>query len=495
MRMRLAHHLVRHPDSGVWHFRVIVPKNLRPVVGKGVIKRSLGTRDPTEARAWAYALGARCAQMFATARGALGAGMSKRWDDDAVARMMGQINRNSGGRAAQWEVETPSGFKVRTDGSEQDHVRGLEALRSLAALADLRAHTPSVSAPAVVAGPTLAEAIANYTAVEALALKPNTWSQRKRSLAHFAKAIGPTTQVAAITRPMASRWSDGLLKSGQSNVYVANQVSHVAQLFDALARKEIIQTNPVRGLVVVKKSEKAARRSQGHEWEPFDVETLKRIFDPDNLAKTRMEHVRWGAVIGLYTGARVGEIAQIFLRDFVVEAGTPCLKVCADSDGQSIKTGQSGERIVPIHPDLIALGLLERVEHLRAQGEDRLFPKMRIDSAAGRGNSISKGFNYYLAGIGVKPRRAHGIVGVHSLRKTVIQALQGSNLTPERRRALVGHEAGDPAADTHQTSYMRPWVAAELAAFFPGLPWNAWLSFDSLRQLLVGIDGEVHGET
>lgn len=484
MRMRLAHHLVRHPASGVWHFRVIVPKNLRPVVGKSVIKRSLGTKDPTEARAWAYALGARCAQMFATARGALGAGMSKRWDDDAVARMMGQINRNSGGRTAQWEVETPSGFKVRTDGSERDHVRGLEALRSLAALADLRAHTPSVSAPAVVAGPTLAEAIANYTAVEALALKPNTWSQRKRSLAHFAKAIGPTTRVATITRPMASCWSDDLLKSGQSNVYVANQVSHVAQLFDALARKEIIQTNPVRGLVVVKKSEKAARRSQGHEWEPFDLETLKRIFDPKNLAKTRMEHVRWGAVIGLYTGARVGEIAQIFLRDFVVEEGTHCLKICADSDGQSIKTGESGERLVPVHPDLVRLGLLERVAQLRAAGEERLFPRMRIDSAAGRGNSMSKGFNYYLAGLGIRPRRANGIIGIHSLRKTVIQTLQGSGLSAERRRALVGHDAADPVSDTHEGSYMRAWTAQELALYFPGLTWGSWLNFDDCSVLL-----------
>jgi hypothetical protein len=109
---------------------------------------------------------------------------------------------------------------------------------------------------------------------------------------------------------------------------------------------------------------------------------------------------------------------------------------------------------------------------------------MRIDSAAGRGNSISKGFSYYLASLGVKPRREHGIVGVHSLRKTVIQTLQGSPLSAERRRAIVGHENGDPPSDTHATAYMRPWTGKELASFFPGLPWGEWLAVDELRPLL-----------
>jgi len=331
---------------------------------------------------------------------------------------------------------------------------------------------------------TLNEAIKDYAEVEGAALKPNTWSQRSRALQAFAETIGGHLRIGVITRPMASVWSDGLLRSGKSKVYVANCVSHVAQLFETLVTKGHLTTNPVKGLVVVKKKEKAARRSEGHEWEPFEVEQLKRIFDPANLVRAKMEHVRWGAVIALYTGARVGEIAQIFLRDFVMVDEVHCIKICADSDGQSIKTGEGGERLIPVHPDLMALGLIERVEKLRAEGAERLFPDMRIDSAAGKGNAISKGFGYYLKTIGVKPRRAHGIVGIHSLRKTVIQTLQGSTLSAERRRAIVGHEAGDPAPDTHAASYMRPWTAKELAAFHPGLPWVAFLDLNAIANLL-----------
>lgn len=152
----------------------------------------------------------------------------------------------------------------------------------------------------------------------------------------------------------------------------------------------------------------------------------------------------------------------------------------ADSDGKSLKR-ESGRRLVPIHTDLLRLGLWERVEALRERGAECLFPDMRIDGRAGAGNALSKCFSYYLCPLGIKPWRAAGIVGFHSLRKTVIQTLQGSDLSAERHRALVGHEAGE---DVHAGDYMRAWSAKELSAFFPGLTWGAWLDFDELRPLL-----------
>lgn len=488
--MRLAHHLWRD-TSGIWYFRVVVPRRLREAVGRSLIKQSLRTRDPIQARAWSYLLSAKCAQIFAMAgQGGRGVGRFLLGDDDDEQDDPNDLIKRLGLTVRKWEVETPDGHKLRTDGSRRDHLDGLEALRTMM---EARQGAPGHMKVAPYSSMTLAEAIKDYTEVEGATLKPNTWTQRARALQGFVETIGPQRRIVAITRPMASLWSDGLLRSGKSKVYVANCVSHVAQLFETLIIKGHLTTNPVKGLVVVKKKEKAARRSEGHEWEPFEVEQLQRIFDPANLVRTKMEHVRWGAVIALYTGARVGEIAQIFLRDFVTHGDTPCLKICADSDGQGIKTGEGGERLIPLHPDLIRLGLMERVEALRAAGAERLFPNMRIDSAAGRGNSITKGFGYYLKGLGITPRRAHGILGIHSLRKTVIQTLQGSSLPAERRRALVGHEAGDPAPDTHATAYMRAWNANELAAYHPALPWNEWINIDELKGLLA-LPSDNHAE-
>jgi integrase len=126
-------------------------------------------------------------------------------------------------------------------------------------------------------------------------------------------------------------------------------VSHVAQLFDAQIRAGHIERgqNPVKGLVIFKKSDKKVARDDGHGWEPFAHAQLRLIFDPANLKRSRTAHLRWGALIGIYTGARVGEIAQLFLRDFEEIDGVKCLRITADSDGQSVKT-ESSRRLVPI---------------------------------------------------------------------------------------------------------------------------------------------------
>lgn len=404
--MRLAHHLWRD-QSGIYYFRWVVPRDLQASFGKTIIKCSLRIREPGVARAWAYLLGAEYAQLFANARRQIqgGRGMGRSGDplddeddggaSDAILRRLGF----SKDQAASWELETPDGLRLRTNGTPEDNASGREALQAYLDSSRLRSNIQRAITPTSHA-PTLDEAIRGYGEVEARQLKPNTWSQRSRALAGFAQAIGGHLRVDAITRQMASRWSDGLLRSDHSKAYAANCVSHVAQLFESLVQKGVLHVNPVKGLIVLKKKEKAARRSEGHEWEPFDTQTLQRIFDPQNLARVRTEQVRWGAVIALYTGARVGEIAQLYLRDFVVVDDVNCIRICADSDGQSIKTGESGERLVPVHPDLIELGLIERVKRLRAEGAERLFPAMRIDSAAGKGNAISKGFGYPISRIG-----------------------------------------------------------------------------------------------
>lgn len=68
--MRLPHELLWH-KSGMWHFRIIVPRDLLDALGKKVIKRSLGTREPGLAKAYAYAVGAQYARAIVEAKEAL----------------------------------------------------------------------------------------------------------------------------------------------------------------------------------------------------------------------------------------------------------------------------------------------------------------------------------------------------------------------------------------------------------------------------------------
>ncbi|MET4677710.1 MULTISPECIES: site-specific integrase [unclassified Luteibacter] len=474
--MRLAHHLLRRP-SGMWYFRIYIPKDLRPVFGMTIFKRSLGTHDPVSARTCAYALGARCAQIFASARiGTKDLGMD--WDD-----LLSKIER--------FEIKAgPEGVSVKTNGTDADNAAGLKALQMALEKPLWPAPAPGSDVPQPKLtrtlpkprsdAPTLAQALRQYEDVEAKNIKPNTWVQRQRSSASFLKYIGSGVKVDEVTRPMAAAWANQLQRDGLTKRYVANMVSHVAQIFQKQVQAGHLATNVVKGVVVMKAADKAARRNQGHAWEAFELADLPKIFNPVAMQRMRQPHVRWGALIGLYSGARVSEVAQLYLRDFEEVDGVPCVRITNDNDGQSLKT-EASRRLVPLHPDLIRLGLWKRVEALRERGEERLFPTIPIKPSVSPGNAISKGFSYQLKGVGIKARRAAGTVGFHSLRKNMIQTLQGASLPAERRRAFVGHEAGE---DVHEADYMRPWTPRELAQCFPGIGWGTWLNFDGLLPLL-----------
>ena len=471
--MRLAHHLVRR-SSGLYAFRLVVPADLRTAVGLGVVKRSLGTRDPAVAKLYAYALGTRYAAAFAMLRGSA---MPKGPDVEALLAGMdpAAIRRLE---IDTVDPRTHQPLRLKTDGSPGDNAAALEALRVIFAspLPVLPAATP----PPQAMGPTLKVAIKTYGETEGRGLKADTWDARRRALQSFADYLDEATPVGAISRAKASEWTDALLRDGKSKQTVRNYVTHTAALFDSLMQKGQAEGNPVAGLIKIKTREKKARRQEGFGWEPFDEATLRCIYDPKNLAKTRTDHVRWGAVIGLYTGARVGEVAQLALRDFEVVDGLPCMRVQAELDGQRVKS-EAGQRLLPLHPDLLELGLMDRVVRLRAAGEEWLFPGLKLDGAAGVGNALSKGFSYYLKTLGVKSRRANGRVGFHSLRKNVTQALQAGHSMEERRRAYLGHEPGE---DTHRVVYMRPWRPDELLSVSEALNWSQWLPLFSLARML-----------
>jgi len=470
--MRLSSYLTYRPSG--FAFRLIVPVDLRLKVGSRVIKRALRTHDRTLAQAFALVMAEQYAQAFRDLRG------EKLMAKEGVPSISDILAGFSQGKSRTYEIDVPNGILKSNDAA--DHARAMEALDRLEKLRGLQA-TPV--APKVVApkGITLEKAIANYTDIEAPGLKADTWDGRQRAQKTFVEALGAKTPAISITRQMAAEWSGNLVRKGASKRTAVNYVSNVAQLFAFLIQQGHLTDNPVKGVMVMKKRDKSQRKDEGHEWEAFDLAQLKAIYDPKNIIKMTKVHQRWATVLGLYSGARVGEIAQIFLRDIVEEQGIWCIRLTVESDGQSIKT-EGSKRLVPLHLDILELGFLDFVLKRRKAGDERLFPEVNLGGNAGKGASISSSFTYHLnrTGVEVKPRRKNGRIGFHSLRKTVIQALQGTHVSDERRRALVGHEQAD---DVHTTSYMRPWTAEELSSLWVGLKWGEWLEIAELKGLLV----------
>lgn len=197
--MRFANYLVHRPSG--FAFRLIVPFDLRPVVGRRVIKKALGTHDRVSAQAIALGLAAQYALAFRQLRGQQGAAMSGK-RPPSVAELV------HGFHAGENEVYHLDIAKGIVSNDDADHERAMEALEKLQKTWQPPVVPPS-PASAVQArsgfGIALGAAIRSYGAIEAPGLKPDTWDGRQRALKTFTAFFGEYVSVDTITRPQVAR--------------------------------------------------------------------------------------------------------------------------------------------------------------------------------------------------------------------------------------------------------------------------------------------------
>jgi len=297
---------------------------------------------------------------------------------------------------------------------------------------------------------------------------PKTYTIKKTAVQALVQFLGEKTRVASITRSDLARWYQAMRKAGASTPTITNKQSYIggrAGFFDwAMASGYYPKgDNPASGHVSYSAREKRARRKLG--FRAFDRDQIQALFAPAVFGKLS-ESAQWASLIGLYTGARASEVGQLLSRDVIEEEGIPCIRISDEGEHQKVKTDVS-LRTVPVHPELLELGFLAWVEGRRRAGHKRLFPAAKAEAKNGQGNWISKAFSRHLAEVGAG--WAPGKRGFHSLRKTLIQELQGAGVVSELRAQLVGHELDDE----HHATYSRDFSTKEklegLGPHSPGL--------------------------
>jgi integrase len=182
---------------------------------------------------------------------------------------------------------------------------------------------------------------------------------------------------------------------------------------------------------------------------PYKVDELKTIFSSplyvgclsDRKPHTAgNHHVRdhrfWVPLISLFSGARMGEICQLMTSDIVEKGGSWVLRITNDdSEEKHLKT-KGSQRIVPIHPMLIELGLLSLHKQMVARGEEWLFPEIILDSRGSRSGKLSDSYRKYVRRIGVKIDNS---VNFHSFRHSFTDALRGAGHLDHQFAFLLGH--------------------------------------------------------
>lgn len=207
-------------------------------------------------------------------------------------------------------------------------------------------------------------------------------------------------------------------------------------MFEWGRKNGFVSQNVFAGLAIRSTKRAATERKA------FSSEQVTMIYEAivgNAGSKAKLPYQKWGPLIGLYSGARLNEIAQIHLKDIRQEAGIWYFDLNDDDEGKKLKTDAS-RRIVPVHPRLIELGLLEYVDELRNQRMEKLFPTFTYCTKNGWGRALGRWFNdKFLPELGMK----NGNLVFHSLRHTVTNSLQREDVPQAMVQALIGHTRGD----------------------------------------------------
>jgi len=179
----------------------------------------------------------------------------------------------------------------------------------------------------------------------------------------------------------------------------------------------------------------------------FTDEELALLFHPDHFKPEtfRASWCFWLPLLGLHTGARLEELCQLHLADIRQEDGSGVWFLDINDQGDKHLKTSAGSRMVPIHPTLVDLGLLDRVKALRAKGESRMFPGLEVRPSTGNlSGRVGQWFTRYRRSCGVGGAGGEKSAKVfHSFRHTLITRAKFLGLDRRAVKELVGHEQGE----------------------------------------------------
>jgi integrase len=237
----------------------------------------------------------------------------------------------------------------------------------------------------------------------------------------------------AITRQMGSDFRahltslDGTSKTARDRfVWAQSLLKFAAQDLEWLDRQ------PWRGLSIESKTTNKRRPWTAAELQKFFSQPLFTSYALPSLAKAGKDAAYWVPLLGLFTGARIGELCQLHTQD--VDTVGAVLHIRDEAEGQQLKTANA-ERAVPIHPELIRLGFLEFAQRQQANKPGPLWDALPLRKDK-PGGYFSQWFN---------EARKVPAVGLadgpdfHCLRHTVRTKMTESGISEAIQDRITGH--------------------------------------------------------
>lgn len=232
----------------------------------------------------------------------------------------------------------------------------------------------------------------------------------------------------------------------QSEVTISKKIERISTMFGwALEERRTwgIDANPFTGYGQSGNSETSRR--------PFTHDELVALLTHPVFVERKFNttYSFWLMPLAIFTGARLSELTQLDLQDFVEVDGIWCIDINDIDAGETIMEGdrkkrvktKNARRLVPIHHELIRIGILRYVETLRGRGERHLFPELSRTRRDGTGHAASNWFGRFRVSVGVGIEAKQEAV-FHSFRHLFItNILDAGGISPHQLAPIVGHEA------------------------------------------------------
>ena len=477
----------KHPKTGIYQLRKVVPDDLRKLIGKREEKLSLQTRDPAEAKVRHAKALAELEARWANLRTGPKSLTEREAHELAIVahdRWLEQ-HRDNPSQQAFWDIElgerafAPS---KRLTSAELDRLFDLTTIAvddtatKIFQLEEwcLQAADDCLSQRGFVVDDqsrrTLARAVAAAVQRASVTLSRMAKGEFIASTLFSPAGMTPLSPVPvppqravsfqdlldgwkAERRPVAKtvyEWSRVIRElekylghSDAHRVTGDNLVEWKRSMVAAGLRGKTIQgskLSPVRAILQWGVQNKLVpsnaadgisletKSKQGEKKRSFTDEEAKIIL---RAALSERDPVkRWVPWIGAYTGARLSEICQLRSEDVLQIEDIWCMKFAPEAG--SLKTSGS-ERIVPVHPALSESGLLNFVAQVKS---GPLFADLSPDKFGKRGGNGTKMIGRFVRQLGLKDPR---LSPSHSWRHRIRTLGRKHGLARDILDAITGH--------------------------------------------------------
>lgn len=326
-------------------------------------------------------------------------------------------------------------FDQNTPGAGEAFAHYVEALKG-----PMRA--PLAELPAAPAKPAkvrkLRDVFKEWKRLQGHTVTSDTIRARERALELYEEATG-NPPLQDITRAMGHEFSRWLTNLKGARKTASDRLKYVSSLLKFACRElEWTERHPWEGIDIEYTTE-----TERKPWAPehiqgfFALPLFTSYALPQRAARAGADAAYWVPLLGLFTGARVGELVQLKVADIVQAEAVWCIDI-NEEEGKRLKT-ENSKRQVPIHSELIRLGFLDYIRDITRAGHAGLWPAMHLNEG-----KPSLGFSRWF---NESPRRAVrdaegkpvDIPDFHSLRHLVRSTMAAANVPEPDQDLITGH--------------------------------------------------------